>query len=163
MHKWLISDLLQYILSFGAILQCACSRLFGKKKNSYCLISFYPIFLKKLNGKIIIIKYGLSCQLHDTDRERLAAFTLREGADQLTLLSFLETAGRSPLFLFLCFFLGTRFFYSFNYLSNILYNAIFFFLEKIYDAILVSYFIYKFFKSGNLLVYILKKKKKGNF
>ena len=106
MHKWLISDLLQYILSFGAILQCACSRLFGKKKkkSSYCLISFYPIFKKKLNGKIIIIKYGLSCQLHDTDRERLAAFTLREGADQLTLLSFLETAGRSPLFLFLCFF-----------------------------------------------------------
>ena len=104
----------------------------------------------------------MSCQLHDTDRERLAAFTLREGADQLTLLSFLVTAGRSPLFLFLCFFLGTRFFYSFNYLSNILYNAIFFF-EKIYDAILVSYFIYKFFKSGNLLVYILKKKKKVIF
>ena len=104
MHKWLISDLLQYILSFGAILQCACSRLFGKKKSIDCLISFYPNFFKKLNGKIIIIIYGLSCQFHDTDRERLAAFTLREGADQLTLLSFLVTAGRSPLFLFLCFF-----------------------------------------------------------
>ena len=133
-----------------------------KKKNSYCLISFYPIFLKKLNGKIIIIKYGLSCQLHDTDRERLAAFTLREGADQLTLLSFLETAGRSPLFLFLCFFWEPG--------SSILLTTFpiffimqFFFFEKIYDAILVSYFIYKFFKSGNLLVYILKKKKKGNF
>ena len=75
-----------------------------KKKSSDCLISFYPNFFKKLNGKIIIIIYGLSCQFHDTDRERLAAFTLREGADQLTLLSFLVTAGRSPLFLFLCFF-----------------------------------------------------------